>query len=85
MNVTGFGRFIFAAYLAAVFTASAIGAGMAIHGLFRLLALIPEPKSGRVMELAQFKIDYVFFLNLAAIAVTGLLLWLGWGKKRRAT
>ena len=76
INTTYYG-WRFAAYLGMVFTVSAVGAGLVIHGLFRLLTLIPEPKSGRVMELAQFKIDYVFFLNLAALAVTGALLFLG--------
>ena len=76
INTTYYG-WRFAAYLGIVFTVSAVGAGIAIHALFRLLALIPEPKSGRVMELAQFKIDYVFFLNMAAFAVTAALVWLG--------
>jgi uncharacterized membrane protein YraQ (UPF0718 family) len=76
INATYYG-WRFAAYLGAVFTVSAVGGGILIHALFSVLALIPEPQAGRVNELAQFKIDYVFFLNLAAIAVTGVLLWLG--------
>jgi uncharacterized membrane protein YraQ (UPF0718 family) len=77
INATYYGwRFAF--YLAAVFTASAVGAGVIMHALFWALGLIPEAKAGRVQELAQFRIDYVFFLNLAAIAVTGALVWLGW-------
>lgn len=66
----------FAAYLGMVFTISAIGAGIIMHVLFWALGLIPEPKAGRVQELAQFQIDYVFFLNMAAIAITGTLIWL---------
>ena len=68
----------FAAYLAFVFTTSAVGAGIIMHALFWALGLIPEPKAGRVQELAQFAIDYTFWLNLAALAVTGALLWVGW-------
>jgi uncharacterized membrane protein YraQ (UPF0718 family) len=71
----------FAAYLGVVFTASAVGAGIIMHALFGALGLIPEAEAGRVEELAQFKIDYVFFLNLAAIIVTGVLLWLAWQGK----
>lgn len=82
INATYYG-WRFAVYLAAVFTVSAVGAGILIHALFSLLALIPEPTSGRVMELAQFRIDYVFFLNLAAIAATGVLVWLGRRKSAR--
>lgn len=77
INATYYG-WRFAAYLGAVFTASAIGAGIIMHALFWVLGLIPEPKAGRVQELAQFEIDYVFFLNLAAVAITGVLVWLGW-------
>lgn len=73
----------FAAYLGAVFTASAIGAGIIIHALFWALGLIPEPRRGTVQELAQFQVDYVFFLNLAAIAITGVLLWRGWSARKR--
>ena len=73
----------FASYLGAVFTAAAVGAGIVIHGVFWALGLIPESKRGAVQEMAQFRIDYVFFLNLAAIAVTVALLWLGWRQRRR--
>src|SRR3546814_18183270 len=68
----------FAAYLGVVFTASAVGAGIIMHALFWVLGLIPEAKAGRVQELAQFRIDYVFFLNLAALAIPGVRIWLGW-------
>lgn len=77
INATYYG-WRFASYLAFVFTASAVGAGIVMHALFTVLGLIPEPKAGRVQELAQFTIDYTFFLNLGAIAVTGVLIWLGW-------
>ena len=73
----------FAAYLGGVFTASAVGAGIIIHALFWALGLIPEPKRGAVQELAQFRIDYIFFLNLAAIGITAALLWLAWRAGRR--
>jgi uncharacterized membrane protein YraQ (UPF0718 family) len=68
----------FAAYLGVVFTISAIGAGIIMHVVFWALGLIPEPKAGRVEELAQVQIDFVFFLNLAALAVSGVLLFLSW-------
>jgi uncharacterized membrane protein YraQ (UPF0718 family) len=71
----------FAAYLGVVFAASAAGAGMAVHALFWALGLIPEPTAGHVQELAQFKINYVFYLNVVALAVTIVLLWLNWQGK----
>ena len=76
INVTYYG-WRFAAYLGFVFTASAVGAGLFMHALFWALGLIPEAKAGRVQELAQFRIDYVFFLNLAALAISGVLIWRG--------
>lgn len=85
INMTYYG-WRFAAYLGVVFTGSAIGAGIIMHTLFWALGLIPEPKAGRVEELAQFEINYAFFLNLAAIIVTGALIWLGGrtaGRKQR--
>ena len=76
----------FAAYLGLVFTASAVGAGIIMHLLFWALGLIPEAKAGRIEEMAQFRINYIFFLNLAALAVTGVLIWLKWrsGEHRAA-
>ncbi|MEX2583127.1 MAG: permease [Gemmatimonadota bacterium] len=65
----------FAVYLALVFTASAVGAGIVMHALFWRLGLIPEVKTGRVEELAQFGIDYTLFLNLAALALSITLVW----------
>lgn len=77
INATYYG-WRFAGYLGFVFTVSAVGAGIIIHALFWAAGLIPEAEAGRVEQLAQFEIDYVFFLNLAALAVTGVLLWVGW-------
>ena len=68
----------FAGYLALVFTASAVGAGIVMHAAFWALRLSPEPKAGRVVEMAKFSINYDFFLNLAAIILSVVLVWLGW-------
>lgn len=73
----------FAGYLALIFTGSAVGAGIIMHALFWVLGLIPEPKTGRVQEMAQFEINYVFFLNLAAIAISMGLLWVGRKNSKR--
>lgn len=67
----------FAFYLGLVFAASAVGAGIVMHVVFWALGLIPESKAGRVQELAQFQINYVFYLNVAAIIISGALIWLG--------
>lgn len=74
----------FAGYLALVFAGSAAGAGIVMHGLFALLNLIPEARAGRVEELARFDINYVFFLNIAAIAMSAILLWIAWRNRRKS-
>jgi uncharacterized membrane protein YraQ (UPF0718 family) len=74
INATYYG-WRFAGYLAMVFTVSAVIAGIVMHLLFSVVGLIPEARAGQVEEMAQFRVDYVFFLNLAALSVTGLLLW----------
>ena len=73
----------FAAYLAAVFTGSAVGAALLVYGLFSLIGLIPEPRAGEVQQLAQFEIDYAFFLGVGALLMTGGLLWLARRKPER--
>lgn len=83
INTTYYG-WRFAAYLGAIFTLSAIGAGIVMHALFWLLGLIPEPQAGSVRQLAQFRIDYIFFLNLVAMAVTAALLWQWWLDRRQS-
>ena len=65
----------FAAYLAMVFTASAVLAGIIMHVVFAAIGLIPEARAGQVEELAQFRVNYVLFLNVAAAVVTVVLLW----------
>ena len=80
---SGYYGWRFAAYLGLIFTGSAVGAGIIMHALFWALGLIPEPTAGRVQELAQFRIDYVFFLNLAALAISGVLIWRGTGATER--
>jgi hypothetical protein len=62
----------FAGYLAAVFAAAAVIAGIAVHLLFAVVGLLP--RGGRnVAEMATFAIDYTFWLNLLALAVAGAL------------
>lgn len=72
----------FAGYLALIFAGSAVGAGIAIHALFSAMNLIPEARAGQVEQLAGFEINYAFFLNIAAIVISGVLLWIS---RRKAT
>jgi len=58
----------FALYLGGVFSVAAVVTGVAVHGLFALVGLLPQG-ARNLQELATFRIDYTFWLNLLAIAV----------------
>lgn len=75
----------FAAYLGLIFSISAVGAGIVIYLLFKLIGLIPEAEAGRVQELAQFKTNYVFYLNLIGIIISLVLIWLSLRKGKNKT
>ena len=65
----------FAGYLGAVFSVAAVVTGIAVHGLFALLGLLPQGAKD-LTELATFAVDYTFWLNLVAITVAVALFWL---------
>ncbi len=64
-----------ALYIAAVMYVSIVITALMLTGAFEFLDLVPE--STRVVsEVAQFSIDYTFWMNLAFAAVAGWLVWL---------
>ncbi|MDX5360304.1 MAG: permease [Alphaproteobacteria bacterium] len=64
-----------ALYIAGVMYVSIVATALILTGAFTLLGIVPE--SGKaVSEVVRFQIDYTFWLNLAAIALTGAMLWL---------
>jgi len=64
-----------ALYIAGVMYVSIVATALILHYGFALLEVTPE--SGRaVREVAQFKLDYTFWMNLAAVALTAGLLGL---------
>jgi hypothetical protein len=65
-------RWRFAVYLGAVFAVAAVITGIAVHGLFALVGLLPEGAKD-LGELATFGIDYTFWLNLLALAVAATM------------
>lgn len=64
-----------ALYIAAVMWVSIVLTAILLHGLFALVGTIPE-SSRAVEEVTRFAIDYTFWLNLAMVAVVGLMVWL---------
>jgi hypothetical protein len=65
----------FAFYLAAITAISAILAGIAVHLIFGALGILPDGAKN-FTELTRFQIDYTFWLNLFAVAVASVLLFL---------
>ncbi len=57
---------------------SLIGSSLALHYGFSLLDLLPEVSAANnITDKQHFKIDYTFYLNLAFLAVSGVLIYLG--------
>ncbi|MAW95590.1 MULTISPECIES: permease [unclassified Leeuwenhoekiella] len=59
-----------------------VGASLILHYSFDLLSILPNPSQVTVQDSDYFKIDYTFFLNLAFLAVSGYLIYLGFFKRK---
>ncbi|MBD3157100.1 hypothetical protein GF369_04710 [Candidatus Peregrinibacteria bacterium] len=58
----------FALYIALITALSAIITGIAVHVLFGALGMLPT-HANNIQELAAFKIDYTFWLNIVALCI----------------
>ena len=67
-----------ALYIALTLLVALVGAALLMHGGFALLGLLPGGGGRPMTEQTFFALDYTFFLNLAFLAVTGVLAWLRW-------
>jgi len=61
---------------------SLVGASLILHYGFDLLSMLPDPSQVTVQDSEYFKINYTFFLNLAFLAVSGYLIYLGFFKRK---
>jgi len=59
-----------------------IGTSLSLHYAFDLFNILPDPSQVKIEDSTFFKIDYTFFLNLAFLAVSGYLVYLGFFKKK---
>ncbi len=59
---------------------SLVGASLLLHYGFNLLHLIPRGTGTNMVEQEHFKIDYTFFLNLAFLVLSGVLVYFGFVK-----
>jgi uncharacterized membrane protein YraQ (UPF0718 family) len=64
-----------ALYILGLLFASLIITSLVLHYGFSLFNILPD-SSVKVTESDRFAIDYTFFLNIAFLAITGLLFWL---------
>ena len=64
-----------ALYIAAIMYASIVVTALTLHYAYAVIGIIPEG-SRDIAEVSAFGINYTFFLNIAAFALGGLLLWL---------
>ncbi|GAA4307363.1 permease [Pontixanthobacter gangjinensis] len=60
---------------------SLIGASLALHYGFNLFDMLPDPSSVKIQDSEYFKIDYTFWLNMAFLAISGYLVYLGFFKR----
>ncbi|UZR96942.1 permease [Chondrinema litorale] len=56
---------------------SLIVTSLALHYGFDLAGLLPEASGKSITESEHFKINYTFFLNIAFIVISGILIYLG--------
>ena len=64
-----------ALYIAGIMYVSIIATAIILHYGFYWLDLMPET-SREAGEVAQFALDYTFYMNLVAVALTAVMLWL---------
>ncbi|PHQ27936.1 permease [Leeuwenhoekiella nanhaiensis] len=59
-----------------------ISASLILHYGFNFLDLIPDPSQVNIQDKDHFKINYTFFLNIAFLAISGYLIYLGFFKRK---
>ena len=59
-----------------------IGTSLALHYSFDLLGMLPDPSQVKIQDKDHFKIDYTFYLNIAFLAISGYLIYLGFFKRK---
>ncbi len=62
---------------------SLIGTSLMLHYGFSLAGILPDPSQVTISDSKYFKLNYTFYLNLAFLALSGFLMWLGFSKFKR--
>ncbi|WP_224488629.1 permease [Robertkochia flava] len=61
---------------------SLIGTSLLLHYGFDLFGKLPDPSLVKIQNREFFKLDYTFFLNLAFLAISAYLVYLGFFKRK---
>lgn len=59
-----------------------IGTSLALHYAFELFGILPDPSQATLQDTSYFKVDYTLFLNVAFLALSAYLVYLGFFKKK---
>lgn len=59
---------------------SLIGTSLLLHYGFDLFGLIPDGSAASITDKEHFKIDYTFYLNIAFLAISGIMIYFGFFK-----
>lgn len=59
-----------------------VGTSLILHYAFDFMSVLPDSSQVTVQDSDYFKINYTFFLNLAFLAISGYLIYLGFFKRK---
>ena len=59
-----------------------VGTSLILHYAFDFMSILPDSSQVTVQDSDYFKINYTFFLNLAFLAISGYLIYLGFFKRK---
>lgn len=62
---------------------SLVATSLLLHYGFDALSLLPHLKGSGIMDKEYFKVDYTFFLNIAFVIVSGVLVYFGFFRKSK--
>ena len=72
-----------ALYIVGVFLSALVITALLLHYGFSAFGILPQSSAASSSASTQrFAIDYTFWLNLAFLAITGVLVWLRWGNQK---
>lgn len=72
-----------ALYIVAVFLGALVATAVILHYAFLLLGVLPQGTGQETTGETRFAVDHTLFLNLAFLALSGVLAWLRWGGGER--